>query len=166
MAKPVPAFPITWQWLVKRPVCFIGFGFGTGLAPKAPGTFGTLPALFIAGLLLGCGLGKFGLAVLSVILFFIGIWICDVTERSIGVHDYGGIVWDEIAAMMLVLACVPQGLGWWLAAFAAFRVFDAVKPPPIRWFDQKVRGGFGVMLDDFIAALFAIAAVHFLGWLL
>lgn len=166
MAKPVPAFPITWQWLVKRPVCFIGFGFGTGLAPKAPGTFGTLPALFIAGLLLGCGLGKFGLAVLSVILFFIGIWICDVTERSIGVHDYGGIVWDEIVAMMLVLACVPQGLGWWLAAFAAFRFFDAVKPPPIRWFDQKVRGGFGVMLDDFIAALFAIAAVHFLGWLL
>ena len=166
MAKPVPAFPITWQWLVKRPVCFIGFGFGTGLAPKAPGTFGTLPALFIAGLLLGCGLGKFGLAVLSVILFFIGIWICDVTERSIGVHDYGGIVWDEIAAMMLVLACVPQGLDWWLAAFAAFRFFDAVKPPPIRWFDQKVRGGFGVMLDDFIAALFAIAAVHFLGWLL
>lgn len=166
MAKPVPAFPITWQWLVKRPVCFIGFGFGTGLAPKAPGTFGTLPALFIAGLLLGCGLGKFGLAVLSVILFFIGIWICDVTERSIGVHDYGGIVWDEIAAMMLVLACVPQGLGWWLAAFAAFRFFDAVKPPPIRWFDQKVHGGFGVMLDDFIAALFAIAAVHFLGWLL
>ena len=166
MAKPVPAFPITWQWLVKRPVCFIGFGFGTGLAPKAPGTFGTLPALFIAGLLLGCGLGKFGLAALSVILFFIGIWICDVTERSIGVHDYGGIVWDEIAAMMLVLACVPQGLGWWLAAFAAFRFFDAVKPPPIRWFDQKVRGGFGVMLDDFIAALFAIAAVHFLGWLL
>ena len=166
MAKPVPAFPITWQWLVKRPVCFIGFGFGTGLAPKAPGTFGTLPALFIAGLLLGCGLGKFGLAVLSVILFFIGIRICDVTERSIGVHDYGGIVWDEIAAMMLVLACVPQGLGWWLAAFAAFRFFDAVKPPPIRWFDQKVRGGFGVMLDDFIAALFAIAAVHFLGWLL
>lgn len=166
MAKPVPAFPITWQWLVKRPVCFIGFGFGTGLAPKAPGTFGTLPALFIAGLLLGCGLGKFGLAVLSVILFFIGIWICDVTERSVGVHDYGGIVWDEIAAMMLVLACVPQGLGWWLAAFAAFRFFDAVKPPPIRWFDQKVRGGFGVMLDDFIAALFAIAAVHFLGWLL
>ena len=166
MAKPVPAFPITWQWLVKRPVCFIGFGFGTGLAPKAPGTFGTLPALFIAGLLLGCGLGKFGLAALSVILFFIGIWICDVTERSIGGHDYGGIVWDEIAAMMLVLACVPQGLGWWLAAFAAFRFFDAVKPPPIRWFDQKVRGGFGVMLDDFIAALFAIAAVHFLGWLL
>ena len=166
MAKPVPAFPITWQWLVKRPVCFIGFGFGTGLAPKAPGTFGTLPALFIAGLLLGCGLGKFGLAVFSVILFFIGIWICDVTERSIGVHDYGGIVWDEIVAMMLVLACVPQGLGWWLAAFAAFRFFDAVKPPPIRWFDQKVRGGFGVMLDDFIAALFAIAAVHFLGWLL
>ena len=166
MAKPVPAFPITWQWLVKRPVCFIGFGFGTGLAPKAPGTFGTLPALFIAGLLLGCGLGKFGLAALSVILFFIGIWICDVTERSIGVHDYGGIVWDEIAAMMLVLACVPQGLGWWLAAFAAFRFFDAVKPPPIRWFDQKVRGGFGVMLDDFIAALFAIAAVRFLGWLL
>ena len=166
MAKPVPAFPITWQWLVKRPVCFIGFGFGTGLAPKAPGTFGTLPALFIAGLLLGCGLGKFGLAVLSVILFFIGIWICDVIERIIGVHDYGGIVWDEIVAMMLVLACVPQGLGWWLAAFAAFRFFDAVKPPPIRWFDQKVHGGFGVMLDDFIAALFAIAAVHFLGWLL
>ena len=143
----------------------LGHGFGTGLAPKAPGTVGTLPAVFIAGLLLGCGMSKLTLGLLCIALFFIGIWICNVTERALGVHDYGGIVWDEIVAMMLIYACVPQGLGWWTIAFAVFRFFDAVKPPPIKWFDQRVRGGLGVMLDDLIAAVLSIAVVWLLVWL-
>ena len=121
MAKQKPAFAVTWAWLWQRPVCFVGFGFGTGLAPKAPGTVGTLPAVLIAGLLLGCGMSKLMLGWLCVALFFIGIWICDATERALGVHDYGGIVWDEIVAMMLIYACVPQGLGWWAVSFAVFR---------------------------------------------
>ena len=87
------------------------------------------------------------------------VFYCNVTERALGVHDYGGIVWDEIVAMMLIYACVPQGLGWWTIAFAVFRFFDAVKPPPIKWFDQRVSGGLGVMLDDLIAAVFSIAVV-------
>ena len=80
-------------------------------------------------------------------------------------HDYGGIVWDEIVAMLFVLACVPQGLGSWVLAFALFRLFDAVKPPPIRWFDRQVSGGFGVMLDDAIAAVFSIATYYLLIWI-
>ena len=143
----------------------LGFGFGTGLAPKAPGTFGTLPAVFIAGLLLGSGMSRLTLALWCIPLFFIGIWICNRTERDLGVHDYGGIVWDEIVAMLFVLACVPQGLGSWALAFALFRLFDAVKPPPIRWFDRQVSGGFGVMLDDAIAAVFSIAAYYLLIWI-
>lgn len=160
-----PTFQPTWAWVWQRPVRFLGFGFGTGLATKAPGTVGTIPAIFIAGLLLGSGMSKLALGLLCIPLFFIGIWICNQTEHDLGVHDYGGIVWDEIVAMMLVLACVPQGLGWWLLAFAVFRFFDAVKPPPIRWLDERVKGGMGVMLDDVIAAIFSIIVVQLCVWI-
>lgn len=156
MSKQKPAFKPTLKWLLQNPIRFLGFGFGSGLAPKAPGTFGTLPALPLAWILLFLGSSKIGLIILSVVLFFIGIWICNVTERDLGVHDYGGIVWDEIVAMLLILAFVPQTVLWWLMAFLVFRFFDAVKPPPIKWFDQKVSGGFGVMLDDIIAAIMSI----------
>ena len=156
MSKQKPAFKPTLKWLLQNPIRFLGFGFGSGLAPKAPGTFGTLPALPLAWILLFLNSGKIGLIILSVVLFFIGIWICNVTERDLGVHDYGGIVWDEIVAMLLILAFVPQTVLWWLMAFLVFRFFDAVKPPPIKWFDQKVSGGFGVMLDDIIAAIMSI----------
>ena len=156
MSKQKPAFKPTLKWLLQNPIRFLGFGFGSGLAPKAPGTFGTLPALPLAWILLFLGSNKIGLIILSVVLFFIGIWICNVTERDLGVHDYGGIVWDEIVAMLLILAFVPQTVLWWLMAFLVFRFFDAVKPPPIKWFDQKVSGGFGVMLDDIIAAIMSI----------
>lgn len=146
--------------MVNQKTCVLfGLWFWGGTCAQSPGTFGTLPAVLIAGLLLGCGVSKLSLALLCIPLFFIGIWICNETEYALGVHDYGGIVWDEIVAMMLVYACVPQGLGWWTIAFVAFRFFDAVKPPPIKWFDQRMSGGFGVMLDDVIAAFFAIAVV-------
>lgn len=164
MSKMKPAFQPTFAWLCQDPVRLLGFGFGTGLAPRAPGTVGTLPAVFIAGLLLGMGMSKMWLGLLCIPLFFIGIYICHATERALGVHDYGGIVWDEIVAMLLILACIPQGLGWWVSAFCVFRVFDAVKPPPIRWFDRQVSGGFGVMLDDLIAALMSIAVLWLGAW--
>ncbi|XLM22816.1 phosphatidylglycerophosphatase A, partial [Chromobacterium piscinae] len=90
-------------------------------------------------------------------LFLIGVYVCDVTGKALGVHDYGGIVWDEVVGMLLVLAFAPASWAGWLLAFALFRLFDIVKPWPIRWFDQRVGGGFGVMIDDVIAALFAIA---------
>lgn len=150
----------TWQWLLSQPICFIGFGFGTGLAPKAPGTFGTLPALPLAYVCIAMGISGWWLAALCVPLFLVGIYICDYTERLLGIPDYGGIVWDEIVAMMLVLAFVPLSWGWWLLAFAVFRFFDAVKPFPIKWFDARVSGGFGIMLDDIIAAFFTLAVLY------
>lgn len=166
MAKIPPVFRPTWIWLLQNPIRLLAFGFGAGLAPKAPGTVGTIPAIFIVGLLLGMGMSKLMLGLLCVPLFILGIWICNVAERDLGVHDYGGIVWDEIVAMMLVLACIPQGLGWWLTAFCVFRFFDAVKPPPIRWFDSKVSGGLGVMLDDVIAATMSIGVLWIGIWVM
>lgn len=158
--KQQPAFKPTFGWLLQRPVCFLGFGFGSGLAPKAPGTFGTLPALPLTALCLALGIEGGWLVLLCAVLFVLGIWICNQTEAALGVHDYGGIVWDEIVAMMLILAWVPASALWWGLAFVVFRFFDAVKPAPIKWFDQRVSGGFGVMLDDMIAALMSILVLQ------
>lgn len=145
-----------WSWLIQRPLCFLGFGFGAGLAPIAPGTFGTLPALPLAALWLALGGSAGGLLLLCIPLFMVGIKICQHTEQELGIPDYGGIVWDEIVAMLAVLACVPPSFAWWAAAFIIFRFFDAVKPPPIKWFDTRFHGGLGIMLDDAIAALMSI----------
>ena len=160
-------FPVTptWRWLCKHPICWLGFGFGTGLAPKAPGTFGTLPALPLAALWLQLRLPLWLNILFGVILFLVGIPICDLTEKRLQRQDYGGIVWDEIAAMMLILFCIPCDFVWWVVAFAIFRFFDALKPWPIRWFDARIHGGLGIMLDDLIAALFSLmvllSAVYF-----
>ncbi|MCP2040306.1 phosphatidylglycerophosphatase A [Neisseria sp. HSC-16F19] len=157
-----PVVRPTLRWLLARPVCFVGFGFGTGLAPKAPGTFGTLPALPLAWLCLQMQLPLQAPLLLIALLFSIGIFICSHTEQQLGVSDHGGIVWDEIVAMMLVLFCIPYHAGWWLAGFVLFRLFDAVKPWPIRWFDARVHGGLGIMLDDLIAAGFTLLVLGLL----
>ena len=88
--------------------------------------------------------------------FVIGVWACDVTGRNLGVHDHGAMVWDEIVAMMLVLFFIPAQTAWQVAAFVLFRFFDIVKPPPIRSLDRGIRNGFGVMLDDIVAALYVL----------
>ena len=156
MAKQKPTFRPTFAWLLRRPACFLGFGFGSGLAPIAPGTFCTLPALPLAAALMALGIDGGLLARLCRPLGAVGLWLWNQTEAARGGQADGGIVWDEIVAMLLVLAFTPNTWAWWLAAFAAFRFFDAVKPPPIRWFDRQVSGGFGVMLDDIIAALMSL----------
>jgi len=89
-------------------------------------------------------------------LFIIGIWACGVTGKALGVPDHGGIVWDETVAFLLVLYFTPPGFIWSLAAFVLFRFFDIVKPNPIRYYDQRLKGGFGVMFDDMIAAFFTL----------
>ncbi len=144
----------------------LGFGFGCGLAPVAPGTFGTLPALPMAFVLYLAGISGWWLAALCVILFVWGVRICSYTEYELGIQDYGGIVWDEIVAMLFVLAFMPFKWGWWLAAFVLFRLFDALKPWPIKWFDLRVHGGLGIMLDDVIAALFTLAVLKIIGLLI
>lgn len=158
-------FKPDFAWLKQRPLCFFAFGFGSGLAPVAPGTFGTLPALPIAFVLYLLGVTGWWLAVLCIALFFWGVRICSHTERELGIQDYGGIVWDEIVAMLLVLAFVPFRWKWWLAAFVLFRVFDAVKPWPIKWLDARIHGGLGIMLDDIIAAFFTLFVLNAVMWI-
>lgn len=145
------------RFLFAHPAHFLALGFGAGLAPKAPGTWGTLAAfpLYFAMSFLS------PTAYWAWAVFFVisGVWICDRAGKALGVHDHGGIVWDEIAAFLLVLPFAPAT--WWgyVLAFALFRLFDIWKPFPIGWFDAKVKGGLGVMLDDLLAAGYAVAVL-------
>ncbi len=165
MSNYVPVMP-TWRWLIRRPICWLGFGFGTGLAPKAPGTFGTLPALPLAAGILSLHLPIWLNLLVAIAFFVVGVVICARTEAALGQQDFGGIVWDEISAMLLILLFIPMTWGWWLAAFVLFRLFDAIKPWPIRWFDARIHGGFGIMLDDLIAALIVLLILKVTGVIL
>lgn len=133
---------------------FFALGFGSGLSPRAPGTMGSLVAMPLALLLLPLSGLAYGLVL--TVAFVFGIYCCGVTSRRMTVQDPGAIVWDEIVAMWLVLAVVPASWTWWLGAFLLFRLFDIAKPWPIRWLDNSVKGGFGIMLDDILAAIYAI----------
>lgn len=151
------------RFVFGHPLHCLAFGFGSGLLKPGPGTWGTLVALPLAGAWYWTGWPMSWLAWLCLPLFLAGIVICDVTGRALCVHDHGGIVFDEIVAMLWVLALVPADWLSWGLAFVLFRVFDILKPWPIRWLDAKVSGGLGVMLDDALAALFAWL-VHGLLW--
>ncbi|HET7833335.1 MAG TPA: phosphatidylglycerophosphatase A [Gallionella sp.] len=144
-----------WRFLFSHPAHLLSFGFGSGLAPKAPGTFGTLVA-FPMYWYLAPRLSDLMFILVLIWAFVIGIWVCDITGKALGVADYGGIVWDEIVAFMLVLFFTPPGWYWSLLAFALFRFFDIVKPQPIRYFDSTWHGGLGVMFDDLVAAGYAL----------
>lgn len=150
--------------VARDPVHWLAFGLGTGLAPVAPGTVGSLPGVALAWLTKDLGLAT-ELAV-AVLLVAAGIWLCGESARRLGIHDHGGIVWDEIAGMYLVLVFSPPGVYWWIAAFVAFRAFDIVKPWPIRDLDHRLKGGLGIMLDDLVAALYAALLLAFAGWLM
>jgi phosphatidylglycerophosphatase A len=143
--KPTPHF------VASHPAHLIAFGFGAGLAPAAPGTAGTLLA-WAAGWFLVAALSPAVLFGALAISFALGIWACRVTGKRLGIPDHGGMVWDEIVAFLLVLAVLPMNFGWQLAGFVLFRLFDILKPPPIRWFERRYKGGFGVMFDDLLAA--------------
>jgi phosphatidylglycerophosphatase A len=147
-SRPRPSFAFS------HPAHAIAFGFGVGLSPLAPGTAGTA-----LGWAIGWGLGVahswvFFLGV--IVLFLVGLWACEVTGRHLGVADHGAMVWDEVVAFLLVLAIVPRELGWQAAAFVLFRFFDIAKPPPIRQFERRYGGGFGVMFDDIVAAAYTL----------
>jgi phosphatidylglycerophosphatase A len=150
--------------VLRDPVHLFAFGLGTGLAPVAPGTVGSLLGVALAWLTLDFGL--LAQAGIAASLYAGGIWLCGESARRLGIHDHGGIVWDEIVGMYLVLIVTPDGLYWWIAAFALFRAFDIVKPWPIRDLDHRIKGGAGIMLDDLVAALYAASILVFLGWLM
>jgi phosphatidylglycerophosphatase A len=145
----------TVRLLLSHPSHFVALGFGSGLAPKGPGTAGTLAAWLVYPLLRG-NLGDGAMLGFLAASFFFGILACERTGRALGVADHGAIVWDEVVAFWLVLFFTPAGLLWQAVAFGLFRFFDIVKPPPIRWVDERTRGGLGVMLDDLLAAGYSL----------
>lgn len=145
----------------RHPAHFIAFGGGAGLSPVAPGTAGTLVA-FPLFWVLDYFLEPVEFLLLIIALFVIGIWACSVTGKALGDHDHGAMVWDEVVAFLLVLVFTPNNLIWQAFAFLLFRLFDIIKPPPIRYYDNKLRGGFGVMFDDLLAAFFALLCLA--GW--
>ena len=146
------------RFLLAHPAHFIALGFGAGLAPRAPGTFGTLASLALYWALAPF-LAPLAIAFLAVPLFFLGIWACEVTGRDLGVPDHGAMVWDEIVAFLPLAALASASFVMQLAAFALFRLFDIWKPFPIRHFERQLKGGFGVMFDDLVAASYAYLAI-------
>lgn len=144
--------------LFAHPAHFFAFGFGTGLSRYAPGTVGSL-----VGIPLYLGLAWLPLPVFVIVvvaLFLFGVWCCDVSTRHLGVHDHGGIVWDEVVGMLIALFAVPATLLHLALGFLLFRLFDILKPWPIGWVDKHVDGGFGIMIDDVIAGAMACVSLH------
>lgn len=141
--------------IFRHPVHFLAFGFGVGLFPWGPGTFGTLVAFPLFYICKVLQLSDAVLIFVSGLAAWFGCFLCGETSKNLGVHDHRGIVWDEIVAMFALLIFVPTNWLAWLWIFGLFRLFDIVKPFPIRYLDQHVDGGLGIMLDDWVAAIFA-----------
>jgi phosphatidylglycerophosphatase A len=152
----------TAKSLLQNPVHGLAFGFGSGLAPKAPGTFGTLAAIPLYLLIQDLPLVSYVLFLL--VTFAIGVYLCHKTAADLGVHDHPGIVWDEFVGYWLTMLAAPPGWIWVVVGFVLFRIFDVIKPWPIKWFDQHVHGGFGIMIDDVLAGLMALALMHLGYW--
>ncbi len=149
--------------IFRDPILFFAFGFGSGLAKKAPGTCGTLVAVPLFALLAGLDLMTYIALILALYIF--GVWICDKASEKLGVHDHQGIVWDEIVGYLITMVGMPLSWPTIIMGFILFRFFDIVKPWPIHVIDRQVSGGQGIMLDDVLAGvcaavcLFAVKAM-------
>jgi phosphatidylglycerophosphatase A len=146
----------------RDPVHFLAFGFGLGLAPRAPGTVGTLAALPF--LWLSAAWPLWAQSLLVVLVCVVGVWICGESARRLQAHDHPGIVWDEIAGWLITMLVVPLTWYWLLAGFLVFRFFDIVKPWPISVADRRLHGGLGIMADDWLAGIFAAGVLLALAW--
>lgn len=149
---------------LKNPLHFLSLGFGSGLMPKAPGTFGTLAAIPVYILLSQTELWLFLLVTLLITL--VGIYLCSYTSRALGVHDHSSIVIDEVAGFLVTMIAVPFAWQWIVLGFLLFRLFDILKPWPISWLDKNLHGGLGIMLDDILAGLCALGCLHLIIYLL
>lgn len=140
------------NWLDPRH--FLSLGFGTGLIPIAPGTFGSLAAIpvYIA---LAAFLPLAGYLAITVLFAVLGFYLCGYTAEALKTHDHPGIVWDEVVGMLITLAFFPLTWKTILIGFIYFRIFDIIKPWPINWLDRKVDGGIGIMADDILAGIMA-----------
>lgn len=148
------------QALIKNPLHLLAFGFGSGLSPKAPGTVGTAVAMLL--FLLLCRLPLFAYLLFVAAAFIVGIFICGKTAKDLRVHDHSGIVWDEFVGYWITMAIIPVSWQSMLAGFVLFRLFDIWKPFPISWLDRKIKGGFGIMIDDVLAGVLAWCCLY--GW--
>jgi phosphatidylglycerophosphatase A len=145
--------------LMSHPAGWIATAFGAGLAPKAPGTAGSLVALLPWWFLLRDVPPGVYLAVLAA-GFLLGVWACGVCDRRLGMHDQGALVWDEVIGMWITLFAAPTQWWWMIIGFALFRLFDIWKPWPVSWADRGVHGGLGVMLDDVVAGVYALVVLQ------
>lgn len=160
LSPPSPPSPVQGEGVerpcarvFRDPVHFLALGFGSGCAPKAPGTFGTLAAIPLYLLIQPLPLWIYLL--LTAAGFALGVWVCDRAARDLGVHDHPAIVWDEVIGYLVTMSAAPPSWLWIIAGFALFRGFDILKPWPIRRADQRISGGFGIMFDDLLAAGYA-----------
>lgn len=144
--------------ILRNPIHLLAFGFGSGLSPKAPGTAGTVLAVGIYLLLPAMSPLVYG--GLIVIAFLFGIWLCGKTAEDLGVHDHGGIVWDEFVGYWITMFMAPTGLIWVVVGFILFRLLDIFKPWPIKWADKELAGGLGIMLDDVLAGIMAALCIQ------
>ncbi|OOF37500.1 phosphatidylglycerophosphatase A family protein [Rodentibacter heidelbergensis] len=144
---------------LKNPIHLLAVGFGSGLLHPAPGTWGSALGTLLGVILLAL-LGTKTFLILTVLCFVFGCYLCQKTAEDMGVHDHGAIVWDEFVGVFIVLAAIPSlSLLWILTAFILFRFFDILKPFPIRFFDKKLESGFGIMVDDVLAAIYGVAVI-------
>lgn len=148
----------TENFRLANPIHFLALGFGSGLAPKAPGTFGTLAAIPVFLLLAPLSVTYYSIIV--IIMSLAGIYICGKAATDAGVHDHGAIVWDEIVGYLITMFMMPLNWQTVLVGFILFRIFDIFKPWPISYLDKHVHGGFGIMIDDVLAGLMALACMH------
>lgn len=154
---------------LRNPWYLFATGFGSGLSPIVPGTMGTVASIPFFLLLAQLPLAIYLLLV--VVAAIIGVKICQVTSDDMGVHDHGSIVWDEFVGFWITMLIVPwlqlplSDWKWLLTGFVLFRAFDMIKPWPIGWFDKKVHGGFGIMLDDIVAGIMAGIVLYLVGYL-
>ncbi len=143
----------------RNPIHFLAFGLGSGAAPKAPGTFGTLAAVPIYLWLLE-GLTNTEYFVMLVVTSLVGFYLCGKTSKDLGVHDHSGIVWDEFVGYWITMWLAPAGWEYIVLGFVLFRLFDILKPWPISWIDKNVHGGFGIMVDDILAGVMSFVVLQ------
>ncbi|MEN0038392.1 MAG: phosphatidylglycerophosphatase A [Cellvibrio sp.] len=152
----------SFKEMLANPNHLFAFGFGSGLAKRAPGTFGTLAAIPFFLLLQHLTWPVY----LSWLLvtFALGVFWCDRSSKALGVHDHGGIVWDEFVGFWITMFMAPTGVWWIVLGFFLFRFFDILKPWPISWLDKKVHGGFGIMIDDALAGVYALIVLQLIAF--
>lgn len=143
---------------------YLACGFGSGAAPWAPGTMGTIVAVPLYYLVAGLSFVPY--LILTIILFVVGTWLCDITARDFGVHDHASIVWDEFVGYFITMLAMPPRWYWIILGFCLFRLFDIWKPWPIGLLDKKVKGGLGIMLDDVLAGIYALIIIHGIYWVM